>query len=392
MYGAFAGGLAKGYLAGDENRRQNEEQKRRAAISDREMAIREGADKRAQTEHGWKEQDRQTNDAYYTDVERVMSGLKREDGAPFDPIRNPDDGVRWTQAQGDIMALGFKHKKAKPEDIEKYTKFRSGLRNEQYADMWQRFTASGFADVSVIAPLAEEKGMDPASLSVKPTKTEDGFGVQYMLTGKKKDGSDAPPVPLSIIASAYSKEAAGAIDRAEDNVRQGQVASATIAERRSANAANNAVREAAIEQRQAARDDRVTRDFNTTFNDIRKDVMKPAGKDPVTGNAVEDGPYNAYAARRVDEIAREKTGGKTDETAVRTLSSSRGEITAQVKKEITDIERKASQVAKQIWADRNGRDKAAAKRAEEFWKKAGSPSTERRLAQILRDDKLSGAE
>ncbi len=390
-YGAIAGGIASGIERGQAIELRN----RRMAIEEEDAALRKNADQRAAeaaqrtaTEHGWKQEDRANNDAYYAEAQRILGGLKREDGAEFDPIRNPEDGVKYTLAQGDLMAARFKYKLAKPEETEKYMEFRKKLRTEQFADTWQRFTASGFNDVGLLAPIAEERGMDPASMKVEFRKTEGGYGGQYMLSGKKKDGSEAPPVPLSIIASAFSKEGASAIDKAEDNVRAGQIAQATIEERRAAAAASTAAKEHAIAARGAIERGELANRWNTTLNDIRKDVIKPTGKDAM-GNIIDDEPYNAYAAKRVEELADQITGGKQDMSAVTALASKRGTISSKVRTEINDIERQATTAAKKVWDARNGKDPKAREAAEAFWQKIGKPASEKALAKILRDDKLS---
>lgn len=146
--GAFAGGLAQGYQAGERMNMAREELENSRNFRERQMKI---AEERQQ----WESMDRQKKDAMTQEHQNLFSSFYNEENRPG---QDPAKDFRFTV---ESMAVGMKYGSVDPASLLKVNEY---VKQMTETEQGKKFFAAMSGDQNAMSELATASGLDPAKI------------------------------------------------------------------------------------------------------------------------------------------------------------------------------------------------------------------------------------
>lgn len=330
-WGAFAGGLAKGYLQESE---LEETQKRTKAIQD-EAAIRKEQEARAKTKFEQDQQERAVQQAIDEGTQRIISSAKwptGPDGRP-DPTA-PGNAAVWDQVFADITSLKLKHNRLPVAELKALTDMRETFKDEQFRAAGEKYLSTG--DTSAFNGLSH-RGVDLSG--AKEVQVKQPWGTVTMI--ELANGSQ---IPKSALITMFNKDVGAALDRAEDNQRQSWVAQQQVDNMKRDDAR-------AAEMLRITRDSAKVSEILGIGKAIDEQVLKPKAKDPISGEQKDTDPvYNGTASAMIAD--RLKKYATTTRTGAADAAAAVRDIASEIKTKIDELDQMVLATAKEKGASK----------------------------------------
>jgi hypothetical protein len=329
-WGAFAGGLTKGYLAGEEMRNT---EKRTALMAD-EVEMRKKEAARREEEAAFQKRRRDAEEAYRTDYAAILPTLpyaRDADGnIDYDPT-NPANAKANTMAYGHSYRLRVQHKLTNPKEDADFLTMQQELAGKERAQAAQQFILTGDSShLEKFDPMF--KG---AKIVVDKGPKDESFEFMQLADGTKY------PMDRVYAAIPGGDKVLQARNVTADNARQDKLVDAQIK-----NMERDDSRRAA-EFKENQTNGRV-QDILAVKRYIKEGVVQKPEKDPLTGKLTEADPVWNDTAEAMLADRMKKYGTKKEDVAKAAndaddvqaeIRSSLREVDAQAKKDIADAKK-----------------------------------------------------
>ncbi|MEY2654270.1 MAG: hypothetical protein RLZZ524_1298, partial [Pseudomonadota bacterium] len=218
-WGAFAGGLGKGYMQADD---MYQTRKRTAAIEE-ESRIRGEANTRANEEMEWKRKRQQREEALKAGMQEIVQNAqwkKREDGT-WDP-RDPENQPVWDSVLLQQAQLKMKNGDMPLNELKAIEDLQAKFKSQKAQKAGQKYMSTG--DLTALNDIPDS-GFDFTGAQEVPIK--EGWG---SYTGIKL--ANGQVIPKYVVVGMVNKDAGAAMQADVDNRRQGAIATEQIANMR----------------------------------------------------------------------------------------------------------------------------------------------------------------
>jgi hypothetical protein len=303
-WGAFAGGLTRGYLAGEDLR----ETRKRTALMGEEVEMRKQDAARRADEAAWQKRQRDNETAYRKEMAAYDPQYVPDENGNVDPA-NPLNAKANARMYAKSYEVRRKYELTSPREDAEHLKWQGELADKEKDNLVAKFAETG-----------DVKWLEQADPDFKGVK----LGVGKGPAGEAMEVLVFPDGRIQPTTMLYARTAGGKVvleqrEKAIDNARQDARDKATIEHQRRVEARLGAAASSAEQSAKAETLIRIT-------NEVEKRVLKAPVKNQLDGTTTDpDPPYNKAASALADKLVNEfdttKRGAVERAAAIGKISS-----------------------------------------------------------------------